>query len=729
MGQVLHGSASTTAAIRRAIQNSQESLRALAGRYGINQKTVAKWKKRGSVCDLPTGPKEARSTVLSVEDEAVVVAFRRHTLLPLDDCLYALQPTLPHLTRSSLHRCLQRHGISQLPNVAGDKPAKKKFKSYPIGYFHIDIAEVRTEQGKMYMFVAIDRTSKFAFVELHEKANRATARDFLLRLIKAVPYRIHTVLTDNGVQFTTPGAGGSAAPLIKEAIGNGELFWAHAFETACARNDIDHRTTKPRHPWTNGQVERMNRTIKEATVKRFHYEYHDQLRQHLDDFVAAYNFGRRLKTLKGLTLTQPLNGGPIYSRVRPTKGDRTDEDEPFQRRPDYWHPQRAGGRRCDGGCLPQARDQPGDILQVESQVRRHGCVGSAAASGTRAGEQQTEEAAGRGHAGQCHAQGAERKKMVAPDVKREAVAGLVQTFQISQRRACKVTDVHRTVARHVSRRPDDAPICERLKTLANERRRFGYRRLGILLKREGVIVNHKKVYRLYTAAGLKVRRRSGRKRAIGARLAMVLPIRANQTWALDFVSDSFICGRRFRLLAVVDAFTKENLLSIADTSLGGARVARELTQLIKVYGKPERIVSDNGTEFTSSAILGFSQDHGVDWAYIQPGKPTQNAYAESFKGRLRDEFLNEMIFTSLAQARVELAIWRDDYNTARPHSSLGWQTPAEVAALHRRWPVDLMDNARALPTTPQAQQQQKKDQFLGLGYAAKFRHQTQGLSL
>ncbi len=319
--------------------------------------------------------------------------------------------------------------------------------------------------------------------------------------------------------------------------------------------------------------------------------------------------------------------------------------------------------------------------------------------------------------------------MVAPDVKREAVAGLVQTFQISQRRACKVTDVHRTVARHVSRRPDDAPICERLKTLANERRRFGYRRLGILLKREGVIVNHKKVYRLYTAAGLKVRRRSGRKRAIGARLAMVLPIRANQTWALDFVSDSFICGRRFRLLAVVDAFTKENLLSIADTSLGGARVARELTQLIKVYGKPERIVSDNGTEFTSSAILGFAQDHGVDWAYIQPGKPTQNAYAESFNGRLRDEFLNEMIFTSLAQARVELAIWRDDYNTARPHSSLGWQTPAEVAALHRRWPVDLMDNARALPTTPQAQQQQKKDQFLGLGYAAKFRHQTQGLSL
>lgn len=155
MGQVLHGSATTTEAIRRALQHSESSLRALAKRYGINQKTVAKWKRRTSVVDVPTGPKEPRSTVLSIEDEAVVVAFRRHTLLPLDDCLYALQATIPHLTRSSLHRCLQRHGISRLPEVDGDKPDKRKFKSYPIGYFHIDIAEVRTEQGKLHLFVAI----------------------------------------------------------------------------------------------------------------------------------------------------------------------------------------------------------------------------------------------------------------------------------------------------------------------------------------------------------------------------------------------------------------------------------------------------------------------------------------------------------------------------------------------------------------------------------------------
>lgn len=301
MGQILHGSARTTAAVRRAIQHSEASLRTLASRYGINQKTVAKWRRRTETSDQRPGPKDARSTVLSIEEEAIIVAFRKHTLLALDDCLYALQATIPHLTRSSLHRCFQRHGISRLPEVEGDKPRRSKFRAYPVGFFHIDIAEVRTEQGKLYMFVAIDRTSKFAFVELHEKARTATARDFLLRLIKAVPYRIHTVLTDNGTHFTTPGAGGSAVPLIKQALANGELFRAHAFELACARNDIDHRTTRPKHPWTNGQVERMNRTIKEATVKRFYYETHDQLREHLANFVAAYNFAKRLKTLKGLT--------------------------------------------------------------------------------------------------------------------------------------------------------------------------------------------------------------------------------------------------------------------------------------------------------------------------------------------------------------------------------------------------------------------------------------------
>ena len=287
MGQVLHGSATTTEAVRRAIQNSQESLRALSARYGINQKTVAKWKKRTSVTDLPTGPKQPSSTILSVEDEAAIVAFRRHTLLPLDDCLYALQPTIPHLTRSSLHRCLQRNGISRLPEVKGDKPAKKKFKSYPIGYFHVDIAELQTAEGKLYLFVAIDRTSKFAFIELHAKAGKMIADQFMRNLIKAVPYPLHTVLTDNGIQFTNRACDRYAGD--------------HIFGRVCTEHGIEHRLTKIKHPWTNGQVERMNRTIKEATVKRFHYDDHEQLRQHLADFIDAYNFGRRLKMLKGLT--------------------------------------------------------------------------------------------------------------------------------------------------------------------------------------------------------------------------------------------------------------------------------------------------------------------------------------------------------------------------------------------------------------------------------------------
>ena len=165
MGQILHGSATTTHAIRAAIQRSKAPLKELAAQHGLNHKTVAKWRKRTFVHDAPMGPKDPRSTVLSAEDEAIAVAFRKHTLLPLDDCLYALQATIPHLTRSSLHRCLKRHGISRLPEVAGDKTFKKPFKRRPIGYFHIDIAEVRTGEGKLYLFVAIDRTSKFAFAQ------------------------------------------------------------------------------------------------------------------------------------------------------------------------------------------------------------------------------------------------------------------------------------------------------------------------------------------------------------------------------------------------------------------------------------------------------------------------------------------------------------------------------------------------------------------------------------
>jgi transposase-like protein len=221
MGQILQGCARTTAAVRRAIQSSQESLITLAERYDLNPKTVAKWRKRSSVADAPMGPKPC-STVLTVEQEAAIVAFRKPTLLALDDCLYALQATIPQLTRSALHRCFQRHGISRLPDLDGAPAAKKKkFKKYPIGYFHIDLTEVRTAEGQLYLFVAVDRTSKFAFAQLVERANVETASAFLDALVEAIPCQIHTVLTDNGIQF---------ADRPKNRQGPTALFRGHPFD-------------------------------------------------------------------------------------------------------------------------------------------------------------------------------------------------------------------------------------------------------------------------------------------------------------------------------------------------------------------------------------------------------------------------------------------------------------------------------------------------------------------
>ena len=297
MGQILHGSATTTHAIRAAIQRSKAPLKELAAKYGLNRKTVAKWRKRSFLHDAPMGPKAPCSTVLTAEQEAVAVAFRKHTLLPLDDCLYALQATIPHLTRSALHRLFQRHGISRLPEVEGDKTARKAFKRYPIGFFHIDIAEVRTEEGKIHLFVAVDRTSKYVFARLKPKATGATARAFLEELVQAVPYKIHTVLTDNGIQF---------ADLPKNRDGPTASWRGHPFDRTCWMNGIEHRLTKPNHPWTNGQVERMNRTLKEATVRRYHYDTHQQLEDHLAAFLDAYNFARRLKALRGLTPYQAV---------------------------------------------------------------------------------------------------------------------------------------------------------------------------------------------------------------------------------------------------------------------------------------------------------------------------------------------------------------------------------------------------------------------------------------
>jgi putative transposase len=281
--------------------------------------------------------------------------------------------------------------------------------------------------------------------------------------------------------------------------------------------------------------------------------------------------------------------------------------------------------------------------------------------------------------------------MVTPDAKREAVAHVVAVHGVSQRRACEVLAVDRSGIRYRSIRPDDAAERAAMTAVAAERRRFGYRRIHIMLDRQGIVMNLKKLRRLYREERLQMRKRGGRKRALGTRRPMVVPQAANERWSLDFISDAFTDGRRFRVLAVVDDFTRECLTLIADTSLSGARVVRELDTMIAKRGMPNTIVSDNGTEFTSTAILSWCQRTTVDWHYIAPGKPMQNGrrlsrtigvrllHIESFNGRFRDEFLNEVLFSTLTDARTQIATWKEDYNRHRPHSALGNIPPAEFA--------------------------------------------------
>jgi putative transposase len=269
--------------------------------------------------------------------------------------------------------------------------------------------------------------------------------------------------------------------------------------------------------------------------------------------------------------------------------------------------------------------------------------------------------------------------MVTPDAKRKAVAHACEAHGVSQRRACHALNIDRSTVRYASTRPDDAPLREAMKAVASQRRRFGYRRIHIMLDREGVVMNQKKLRRLYREEKLQVRRRGGRKRALGTRRPMLVPDRANARWSLDFVSDAFTDGRRFRVLAVIDDHTRECLALIADTSLSGARVVRELDAVIAWRGRPATIVSDNGTELTSMVVLRWCQQTRVEWHYIAPGKPMQNAFVESFIGSFRDECLNDTLFSTLVEARHAIRSWKEDYNRQRPHSALGNITPAEFA--------------------------------------------------
>jgi putative transposase len=261
-----------------------------------------------------------------------------------------------------------------------------------------------------------------------------------------------------------------------------------------------------------------------------------------------------------------------------------------------------------------------------------------------------------------------------------AVSWAIKDKGYTQRRACRLVGLEPKTYRYASTRPDDGALRQRLKELASERRRFGYRRLHLLLRREGVVLNWKKLYRLYREERLTVRKRGGRKRALGTRAPMTIPQGRNQRWSLDFVSDTLVSGRKFRVLTVVDDFSRECVAVVVDTSLSGIRVARELDQMLEMRGTPCMVVSDNGTEFTSRAILAWQEEAGVEWHYIAPGKPTQNGFIESFNGRLRDECLNEHLFASLPEARRIIEEWRIDYNTLRPHTSLNGLTPTEFAA-------------------------------------------------
>ena len=273
--------------------------------------------------------------------------------------------------------------------------------------------------------------------------------------------------------------------------------------------------------------------------------------------------------------------------------------------------------------------------------------------------------------------------MVTPSKRRLAVTDAREAARISERRACRFTGFSLSAQRYHSRRPSDRDLRDRLNKLAEKRPRWGYRRLYILLKREGCLRNRKLVQRLYREEGLSVRRRKRRKMAAVARTPMTCPLGPNERWSMDFVRDTLANGRVFRAFTVVDDFTRESPAIDVDHSLPGERVAHTLDRLARERGLPKAIVCDNGPEFQGQALDLWAHRHGVALSFIQPGKPVQNAYIESFNGKLRDECLNENYFTSLLDAQTTIEAWRKDYNETRPHSSLGDLTPTEFAMKKR----------------------------------------------
>ena len=293
--------------------------------------------------------------------------------------------------------------------------------------------------------------------------------------------------------------------------------------------------------------------------------------------------------------------------------------------------------------------------------------------------------------------------MVGPRLRRQAVVVMRSEVAVSERRACGLMELHRGTYRYRARRSEDGRLRSRLRELAEARRRFGYRRLQVLLVREGWQVNHKRVYRLYVEEKLSLRRKRGRKRS-GVRQPLPEPVTANQVWSVDFMTDALSSGRRFRTLNIVDDFTRECLAIEVDTSLGGMRVVRVLEELKQRRGLPRQIRSDNGPEFLSRAVDQWAYEQGLQWHTIQPGRPMENGYVESFNGRFRDECLNENWFIDLGDAREKIAEWKQDYNQVRPHSALGYRTPeefrAQAASFNGAGVGQGTSNAGPLPHTP-----------------------------
>ena len=252
--------------------------------------------------------------------------------------------------------------------------------------------------------------------------------------------------------------------------------------------------------------------------------------------------------------------------------------------------------------------------------------------------------------------------------------------KLSERRACGLIGMDRGSWRYQQKERNDAALRRRLLELAEERPRFGYRRLHRMLRREKWLLNHKRVYRLYQEEGLAMRRRKGKRFRAEARVGLVLPTRANQMWTMDFTRDSLASGRKFRTLNLMDGYTREALGIEVDTSLPGLRVVQVLERVAQERGLPETIQVDNGAEFISRVMDQWAYANGVSLHFIDPGKPVQNAFIESFNGKFRDECLNQSWYTSLEDARRIIEAWREDYNGVRPHSSLGYLTPEEYAA-------------------------------------------------